>query len=362
MGPVLIFDKSTIQSLSAREAKWLTHSYISNITPVLFIEIMADLKKAPKDLRTPEQLVSSIATKFSPINSGVNIDHISLYATELLTGESPPMNGQVIVGRGREVIDETGKRGVFLDTPPEQEALHRWQKGQFAELEHVVAQRWRGALRDFDLAGEVDQWQKAVAPKFGAITDLSEFFGRLEVICAGTNNRFATLKSALGSLGIEEGLKRLVIKRWKALNGPPLEKFAPYAAWCFRVNILAGIAMRYNLVGKPLEKKNIVDMQYLYYLPFCDVFTSHDVFHKTLAPIVKKPWQTFVPGEELKTDLAKIAAHWDSMSDEIKATGSMNYAAYPPRNPELLTYRLWDKHVGEGWKQGCSTLDSGKAR
>jgi L-rhamnose mutarotase len=62
-----------------------------------------------------------------------------------------------------------------------------------------------------------------------------------------------------------------------------------------------------------------------------------------------------VPGEELKTDLAKIAAHWDSMSDEIKATGSMNYAAYPPRNPELLTYRLWDKHVGEGWKEHAET-------
>jgi len=88
--------------------------------------------------------------------------------------------------------------------------------------------------------------------------------------------------------------------------------------------------MRYNLVKKPLEKNNLVDMQYLYYIPFCEVFTSHDIFHRTLAPIVMKFWQTFVPGDELKKDLAKIAAHWDSIPDEMKATGSMNYAAYPP--------------------------------
>lgn len=28
----------------------------------------------------------------------------------------------------------------------------------------------------------------------------------------------------------------------------------------------------------------------------------------------------------------------------------MHYAAYPPRDPELLTYQLWDRHVGRGWQ------------
>jgi hypothetical protein len=28
----------------------------------------------------------------------------------------------------------------------------------------------------------------------------------------------------------------------------------------------------------------------------------------------------------------------------------MNYAAYPPRNPQSLTYQLWDRHVGVGWQ------------
>lgn len=69
MGPVLIFDKSTIQSLSAGEAQWLTHMYFSNITPVLFLEIRADLKKMSSSERTPEQWVSGLAKKFSPINS-----------------------------------------------------------------------------------------------------------------------------------------------------------------------------------------------------------------------------------------------------------------------------------------------------
>lgn len=91
-------------------------------------------------------------------------------------------------------------------------------------------------------------------------------------------------------------------------------------------------------------------MQYLYYLPFCDVFTSHDKFHKSLVPLLLRNDQTFVDGEALKADLAKINLHFEGLSDEAKAKGRMNYAGYPPRIPELLTYKLWDKHVGRGWQ------------
>ena len=50
MGPTLIYDKSAIHSFSEREAYRLTNLYAVNMTPVLFMEIMADLKKHPNDL------------------------------------------------------------------------------------------------------------------------------------------------------------------------------------------------------------------------------------------------------------------------------------------------------------------------
>ncbi len=57
VGPVIIFDKSTIQGLSTDEACWLDNFYISNITPLFFVETLADLEKDVAKGRTPEQVV-----------------------------------------------------------------------------------------------------------------------------------------------------------------------------------------------------------------------------------------------------------------------------------------------------------------
>jgi len=40
-----IIDKSVLQSLSAREAKWLFHHFRVTIPPVLFSEVLGDLAK-----------------------------------------------------------------------------------------------------------------------------------------------------------------------------------------------------------------------------------------------------------------------------------------------------------------------------
>ena len=79
--------------------------------------------------------------------------------------------------------------------------------------------------------------------------------------------------------------------------------------------------------------------------------TSNDVFHKTLAPFLLRSNQSFISGDDLKADLAKIDAHWSKIRADLKATGSINYAAYPPLNPDLLTYQLWNRHMRPGWQR-----------
>jgi hypothetical protein len=44
-GPILIFDKSTLESLSVDEAVLMDNFYLSNITPIFFVECLADLEK-----------------------------------------------------------------------------------------------------------------------------------------------------------------------------------------------------------------------------------------------------------------------------------------------------------------------------
>ena len=40
-----IIDKSVLQSLAAREVKWLFHHFRVNIPPILFSEVLGDLAK-----------------------------------------------------------------------------------------------------------------------------------------------------------------------------------------------------------------------------------------------------------------------------------------------------------------------------
>jgi len=45
-GPVLIFDKSSLESLNLDEAVLLDNFYRSNVTPLFFVECLADLEKS----------------------------------------------------------------------------------------------------------------------------------------------------------------------------------------------------------------------------------------------------------------------------------------------------------------------------
>jgi hypothetical protein len=45
MGPVALFDKSFLQSLSLDDAVWFDHFFAPVICPIFFVETLADLKK-----------------------------------------------------------------------------------------------------------------------------------------------------------------------------------------------------------------------------------------------------------------------------------------------------------------------------
>ena len=53
----MIFDKSFLESLSPDEAVWLDMYFTTFITPLFFVETLADLEKQMRGGRTPEQIV-----------------------------------------------------------------------------------------------------------------------------------------------------------------------------------------------------------------------------------------------------------------------------------------------------------------
>ena len=91
MGPNLIFDKSFLQSLNLDEANWLDMFFTTNITPLFFIETLADLEKEVHKGRTPEQVVGNLATKTPDWYAHPNVHHGTLLVGELTGKETIDM-------------------------------------------------------------------------------------------------------------------------------------------------------------------------------------------------------------------------------------------------------------------------------
>jgi hypothetical protein len=69
MGPNTIFDKSFLQGLKVDESVWFDQHYTAIITPLFFVETLADLEKAVGEGHSPEDEVGHIANK-TPEQSG----------------------------------------------------------------------------------------------------------------------------------------------------------------------------------------------------------------------------------------------------------------------------------------------------
>lgn len=115
-GPIIIFDKSTLQSLSADESVWLDAFYRPNITPLFFVETLADLEKEVDGGRTPEQVVGNLAEK-TPSMGLPNVHHLTLCISELL-GQTVEMRRFPVISGGESVVSG-GRKGIVFKEPPE---------------------------------------------------------------------------------------------------------------------------------------------------------------------------------------------------------------------------------------------------
>src|ERR1041385_407933 len=82
-GPSLIFDKSTLESLNLDEAVMMDNFYMSTITPLFFVECLADLEKGIRSRSTPEQLVGSLANRSPDMQGNPNAHHLNILHAEL---------------------------------------------------------------------------------------------------------------------------------------------------------------------------------------------------------------------------------------------------------------------------------------
>lgn len=299
------------------------------------------MSKPPRSDRTAEELVRQIADKFPDLQGAPCVSHFTLCLANLL-GRPVPMNGQVPVAGGQPV--RTGDQtGIVFDVSPEAKAFQRWQKQEFFELEHSFARSWREALTGLDLSAIGDSMRK-MGLNWNSVTSLEEASKLAKQASHGNDRKFDRMKLAMLFLDINQENQRRIAERWKGLGYPPLDAYAPYAAYVLGIEIFFQVALSAELIGTR-RASNRVDIAYLFYLPFCDVFISSDKLHRRCAPHFLRDKQSFVWGEDLKTSLREINEHFLQLPEEVKEQGVISFASTPPVDGDTLVAQLWDDHV-----------------
>jgi hypothetical protein len=344
-GPFLIFDKSSLESLNLDEAVMLDNFYMSNITPLFFVECLADLEKAIRSNSTPEQLVGSLATRTPESQSYPNVHHATLLRGELAGKfDLTTVHGRVMLAGGRHV--KLGdKKGVIFEHSPEAEAVSRWGKREFLELERNIARQWRRALTSIDLNAMVQSVIGALGP-WRKPKSLQDARKMADAIIDNMDPEWL-IRFGLNLLDGPETVE-YVVDKWTQKRRPPLRGHLPYFVFMLTVNIFFCLVLPTQLLSK-VKPSHKIDLAYLYYLPFCSVFTSKDNFHADIVPLFLSPEQTFVNGAELKEDLKRLVAHYEVLPEDELKKGLIHFAAYPPDDTSFLITRLWDKYL-PGWR------------
>jgi hypothetical protein len=184
----------------------------------------------------------------------------------------------------------------------------------------------------------------------------------------------STARAGLNLLGVPEATV-WVVGDWIARRRPPLREHAPYFIFILTINVFFCLVLPTQSL-RNVKASHHVDLAYLYYLPFCSVFTSKDNFHAQIVPLFLGPMQTFMNGIDFKEDLKKLNAHYSALSEDVLKTGLINFAAFPPDDRDFLRdadvghlltamarYKIYDpRENGTRRRESASSKKSGNCR
>ena len=337
IGPHIILDKSVLEMLSGDEFSLLTQYFRLVVPPVLIEEIVADLELKPTERRLPELVVKRLADRMHEAVGYEPVDYVQAVAGNLM-GHNIPMFGQVPIGPRPNAYRTSDGHGFIYDRKPEQDSWERLAIGKFQPADVVRAREWRNEITQVDLQKlhrDLGPSAKLVLSPGGSFQDVLLLVDRYmeNTDRAGQGD---LIKECAAFVGLSEDGQNAVLRRWEHLNHPKFRDFAPYAAYVTRLNSAFVIGVSSGVLTT--RATNVIDLQYLYYVPFTMVFTSADRFHDTMWPAAAGR-NTFVHGVELKADLQERLQR-SAAGQESKRSGF-----HPPRSDGSVITRVFDIYM-----------------
>ncbi|MDE3269119.1 MAG: hypothetical protein OYH77_02415, partial [Pseudomonadota bacterium] len=297
-----MIDKSVIQALNPDKARELADTYSIVLPHILIEEMTSMLAKEKKGNKDPENILKKIARK--SMNGSLVVPHARLLAKKNLLGEEIPMDGRIILMGGELIRRRDGGFGTYYDTTKDKKCLLDWSRGEFASYRNKASDiRNREHAFDYKYYHRVSSDVFNRLPQFKTMDDFTKWFYDPHLANMSPEQLFSLATQDL--LNENETVKAK--EGWKN-SGKTIQDCFPYAFHYARVNHwffgLIGMACIPGLVSK--KAKLHLDMQYLYYLPFCKIFTTCDNLLLDMATFFRMPGQNIISGEEVKKDLAKV--------------------------------------------------------
>ncbi len=341
MGPTIILDKSSLQAFSKKELVLLNKLYYLNIPPILITEILADLKKEKSTESLSKDKIIEISNKLIQRDNAINVHYRDVLVSSLMGTDYMGRRNPLVAG-GRKVRNKKGKIGVYLVETEEQQAIRNWQKGNFSEAEKILAQDWRNYTKEIDLEENKKRFS-LVKKIYPTCKDYLTLIKIVETLIDAPNIQNDLLFEIIEGLQLKQNLASAVFYRWETDNQKLLKSFAPCLYFFTKIEKAFRLGIVYELITtRPTNK---IDCEYIYYLPFSNIFSSRDNFHKNFAINFLEADQTFIDGDLLKDDLRNIILLLEKEDKELNIDWDTSFSIEPPANENSITYKMWKKYM-----------------
>ena len=260
-----------------------------------------------------------------------------------LLGHEVAMAGMPVILGGRVARPKDGREDMLFDETNERGAIQLWREQRLLEAESLLANRWREISQNL---ADPSWFRKSLAKQYIIIPKVTSLRGvskSVDSILTNANLQTELLHWFTTLLSLPAAEQDVVTRRWAQRRTPFLRDWAPYAFFCIKLMFTFYAASSYKILGSGLM--DLIDMEYLFYLPFCMAFCSGARLHAQMAPMLLNPQQDFVTADELKADLHSLAAEWRSLSKEEKEDRAHDRGNCPPQDEKSITSRLWQKHM-----------------
>lgn len=343
MGPMLMFDKSFLEMLSPEEVSELSMYFSFVGTPLLIWEIISDLKKMRKDRRLPEEVVRALASKMWQAHGLQPANFRKLVIANTCGVCDVPMIGQVPVDETAPnvFVTEDGK-GVVYDSTIEQEMWQKWANGDFSVDDEQTATLWRAGVQNINLHAVGRNWKQFAAERFGSTRNLSELIAQVNTMLDDFSQKrqFELLVTLMALLDFSLPAAHHATMLFRAGLMPRLKDLAPYAASVLRLYLTFLGGLGRGFVGP--RTSHYIDLQYLFYAPFCMAFVSADKFHRELWPATSGV-NTFVWGPALKAELRQRV----ELERKIRQQNEQRptFPFFPEELQGSVIHSLWQRYI-----------------